>query len=255
MKDFNEQIENEIRTLNYWTIRIGLAVIAAVLIVPFLFTRPWGFLDLTQTGQIGDTLGGITAPFIGLASAALIYISFRAQIRANQIQMKAITEERKISAQDRSEALIWKQYDEVKEVGLKIEQFYSVERNRQYEENFANNKYNSPSKTRILSEPKNKDILAKLFLQTDFISTIRFFWFSTVNIHGDMTERNKDMYQKEFKDLLLKKIKLVSLVYDHGVVDHLNREFTECIDTEVYNQLGDMYTKYVNLVHNKLPIV
>lgn len=36
-----------------------------------------------NTGQIGDTIGGITAPFVGLLSAYLVYISFKAQIAAN----------------------------------------------------------------------------------------------------------------------------------------------------------------------------
>lgn len=41
--------------------------------------------DFRATGQIGDTIGGITAPIIGLVSAILIYLSFSAQVKANMI--------------------------------------------------------------------------------------------------------------------------------------------------------------------------
>ena len=41
--------------------------------------------DFRTNGQIGDTIGGITAPVVGLISAILVYLSFTAQVRANRI--------------------------------------------------------------------------------------------------------------------------------------------------------------------------
>ena len=57
-----------------------------------LFTRPalWNLFNFSETGQIGDTIGGITAPVINLIGAILIYISFKAQINANRIQYKLL---------------------------------------------------------------------------------------------------------------------------------------------------------------------
>jgi hypothetical protein len=53
---------------------------------PMLLTQPGEEkFDFTTTGQIGDTIGGITAPVIGLVSAFLVYLSFSAQIEANKI--------------------------------------------------------------------------------------------------------------------------------------------------------------------------
>lgn len=49
----------------------------------------------TNTGNIGDTIGGITAPFIGLLNAILVYMAFQQQIRANQEQRQAILDEQK----------------------------------------------------------------------------------------------------------------------------------------------------------------
>lgn len=72
---------------------IALAVgLFLLLITPWLFTREviFDWLDFTQTGQIGDTIGGITAPFFALIGSFLVFLSFRAQIRMNAIQFRAI---------------------------------------------------------------------------------------------------------------------------------------------------------------------
>lgn len=47
------------------------------------------------TGVIGDTIGGLTAPIIGIASAILVYIAFKEQKKANDIQTSALNKERK----------------------------------------------------------------------------------------------------------------------------------------------------------------
>jgi hypothetical protein len=53
-----------------------------IIISPFLFTRS-GYVDFTKTGNIGDTIGGITAPFINILNAFLIYLTFKEQQKAN----------------------------------------------------------------------------------------------------------------------------------------------------------------------------
>lgn len=62
----------------------------------FVFTRPALFesWDFTDTGQIGDTIGGISAPVINLVGAFLVYISFKEQIAANKIQSDALEDEK-----------------------------------------------------------------------------------------------------------------------------------------------------------------
>src|SRR6056297_241134 len=63
----------------------------------YIFTRPaiFDIWDFSDTGQIGDTIGGITAPIINIIGAFLVYISFQAQITANRIQFKALEDEKK----------------------------------------------------------------------------------------------------------------------------------------------------------------
>ena len=42
------------------------------------------------TAEIGDAIGGISAPFIGVLAAILVYKSYEAQIRANKDQLNLI---------------------------------------------------------------------------------------------------------------------------------------------------------------------
>lgn len=65
-----------------------------LILIPILTTQLDWFFDFTKTGNIGDTLGGITAPVIGVVSALLIYFSFRAQITANRIIQGQIDQQR-----------------------------------------------------------------------------------------------------------------------------------------------------------------
>ena len=75
------------------TIFIGITLI--IVISPTLFTLPsiFKFWDFSKSGQIGDTICGITAPFINLLGAILVYLSFSEQIEANKNQRKALENE------------------------------------------------------------------------------------------------------------------------------------------------------------------
>jgi hypothetical protein len=69
--------------------KIGIILLIGIILTilsPFLFTRQWGIIDFTETGNIGSTIGGITAPFTSLLGAILIYFALVAQRQANKIQ-------------------------------------------------------------------------------------------------------------------------------------------------------------------------
>lgn len=65
-----------------WALWLGLLFVA---IMPFLLTRPLSPENraFINTGEIGDTIGGLTAPFVGIMGAILLYLALRAQIEAN----------------------------------------------------------------------------------------------------------------------------------------------------------------------------
>ena len=97
--------DNKEEKINYPLIVLGLIGFGLILIVVvYTLTREAHSttFDYTNTGQIGDTIGGITAPFIGLLGAGLVFISFLKQVEANKIQKRAIDEEIERSRNERN---------------------------------------------------------------------------------------------------------------------------------------------------------
>ncbi|MDX2173911.1 MAG: hypothetical protein SFY56_12385 [Bacteroidota bacterium] len=74
-----------------------------MLFIPTIFTQPsfYSFFNFGKTGPIGDTIGGITAPFINFIGAVLVYFSFQQQIKANEIQKDSLKEEVKRNENER----------------------------------------------------------------------------------------------------------------------------------------------------------
>jgi len=58
-----------------------------------LFTQ-FSIISFKDTGPIGDTIGGITAPFINLLAAFLVYKSFKAQVESNNRQILAMSDQK-----------------------------------------------------------------------------------------------------------------------------------------------------------------
>lgn len=88
-KSSDEKIKEIIRKLDWKAFWIGLIGVAVLIAFPVWIADHFWF-DYSKTGTFGDTIGGITAPIIGLISALLIYLSFRAQIKANYIVQSQI---------------------------------------------------------------------------------------------------------------------------------------------------------------------
>ena len=94
MKDKKNRIKNKTFTLDFWIyLFIFIALIGGICCFPAWFTEP-GKLDFRNTGQIGDTIGGIMGPFVAIAAAILTFLAFWVQFKANEQQRKDIALER-----------------------------------------------------------------------------------------------------------------------------------------------------------------
>ena len=82
----------------------------------YIITRPaiLNEFDFSNTGSIGDTIGGITAPIINLIGALLVYITFKEQFNANKIQLDLLNLEIENQKNDRNFHIILKLFDELK---------------------------------------------------------------------------------------------------------------------------------------------
>jgi hypothetical protein len=77
----------------WWILSIGVALMIGL---PWIFTLPLGTLILgtNEMSNIGSSISGMTAPAIGLLSAGLVFLSFRAQIIMNGRQIRQFEEQK-----------------------------------------------------------------------------------------------------------------------------------------------------------------
>lgn len=88
MKDNIMDDSSRFKVVRWWHIPLIIFFVVILVLAIIVFTLEWSSKAFNNSGQIGDTIGGITAPFIGLVGAALIFYSFMAQVYANKIMMK-----------------------------------------------------------------------------------------------------------------------------------------------------------------------
>jgi hypothetical protein len=80
--------------LSKWLIVIAIIFAISAFVLPYFITK-FSIIDFTETGQIGDTIGGIMNPFIGIASIIVMFLAFYMQYKANEIQRDLFKEQKK----------------------------------------------------------------------------------------------------------------------------------------------------------------
>ena len=68
-----------------WILILLLVSAIVIAFAPLILSRSFGLVSFDNTGQIGDTIGGITAPFTSLLGSLLVYFALKTQIDANRI--------------------------------------------------------------------------------------------------------------------------------------------------------------------------
>lgn len=72
----------------YILLFIAVLLIVISPVAPFVFTSFYSGIVFTETGQIGDTIGGIMNPFIGISAVIVTGLAFYMQYQANDLVRK-----------------------------------------------------------------------------------------------------------------------------------------------------------------------
>ena len=92
------EIWNSLEVKEKAYLKLGLYLIlilgfVSIIVLPWIFTREfWSFVDYKNTGAIGDTINGISGPFIALIAAILTFLAFYIQYKANIQQRSQFVE-------------------------------------------------------------------------------------------------------------------------------------------------------------------
>jgi hypothetical protein len=235
-----------------WFLLIGGLVI---LVMPFLLTGHFLHerFDFRETGQIGDTIGGITAPFLNLIGAFLVFYALQAQVKANELIQDQIDKD--------TEA------NELENEAQNLNQLYSY---------LTDNINSFHFKTLPLEQLKNTDIIAT---DIEFSGGEAFYHlFSQIrcHYHGSQEELHGNQAVSELlsvlkmMDLLLDKLKktksknkeilttLVKHLFEYKIITRIRGENEEdlqvifCEDCQCNHGLPDELRNLIVQIRQKL---
>lgn len=221
MNKSSQNIKNWDRTT------IILLILSFILILfsfcaPFIFTlgAKYSSLNFTETGAIGDMLGGIMNPFIAVGGILLTFLAFYMQIKANQIQItqfnQGIENEKKITLREEKKSSYYNLsllnidlteiVSDINQKTERIKEYLDLEKQDNLNTNYL---YRTPSKryTRILEtdriqiykgylffisqEEKWLENYSKLYNVLEFLPEL----FST--IYSMQENHSRDIFEKK----------------------------------------------------------
>lgn len=89
---------------------IFLIAIILICLLPLLLTQ-FSVLDFTNTGEIGDTIGGIMGPFVAIVASFLTFLAFLMQYQANEIQKSELKRQSIRHDKEQFEAKLYQMLD------------------------------------------------------------------------------------------------------------------------------------------------
>jgi hypothetical protein len=123
--------QNNKRDKKLYRIIFATIIVAVILLPVWIWCAThYYWIDVSNTGQIGDTIGGLTSPIIGLIGSILIYISFREQLKANAIQIKTLKKDKRKYRADRFFDIRSKNLTHLQSEFLNIEIKYPIDDKR-----------------------------------------------------------------------------------------------------------------------------
>ncbi len=81
-----------------------------ICLLPLLLTQ-FSVVDFTNTGQIGDTIGGIMGPFVAIVASFLTFLAFLMQYQANEIQKKELKRQSLVHDKEQFEVKLYQMLD------------------------------------------------------------------------------------------------------------------------------------------------
>ena len=116
-----------------WVLSIGIIL---CIISPFIFINSAisDKFNFTETGSIGDTIGGITSPFVSIMGSLLVFFALKAQIDANKLIQKQFDEQK---ADELTRKKLLYMTEQINVIRKDINDFTFTFRNNNYKYNYS----------------------------------------------------------------------------------------------------------------------
>jgi len=227
MKDISENITKELKRIDSLTWILTPIFIGLIILSPYIFTRYLDLNYLVEKPNIGSNIGGITAPLIGIISAVLVYFSFRAQIKANKIQIDAIISEREKNRMNEDLQFIYYRLTEIQSFNNESfkEKIKSLER--------SINEFNNELKQSNKGADKINSKTISFFNERnyDFVNLIRY-----LNLYSVIKTKLSDirgMIDKTQKDYILSVLRYEYLSISGNLMQILISKILSIKETDI----------------------
>lgn len=172
--------------------------LALIILLPLIFKFPLGncisYFDYTQTGAIGDTIGGITGPFINLLGAILVYLAFKEQVKANENQDKINSRQEDINRKNEAE----KESNNIEDQISKLELYILEDKFKLLEIANKFKKYDFKKKGQF--EPDVRELARVTYVQSIYYSILDELSYSKENNEKYNSQKIKMTYLKTLID-------------------------------------------------------
>jgi len=205
-------------------ILIGIAALW-IFFGPMLITQlSWGVNfggKDNNTGQIGDTIGGISAPIVGFVSIILLYLALTKQIESNKIQQKS-------SDSAIHEANFRFLYEEIKTLKIQAEQFKFIKINGDevtgaHAFNFLSSRIKNPMFT-IHEDNKSLHELYRLFTNIERLT----YLINNLNTSS------------EYKTIVITDLNFIHLEYFKDISNNIYNCNVESLTKDTEQNRGNM---------------
>lgn len=222
-----------LRRNNIW---IFLIVSTVVLLLPILFTlRLTGAPDFTATGAIGDTIGGITAPFVNIGAAFLLFYTLMEQVKSNKKQQRDFILQKK---KDRRRKIYeWFLHD-LENIYEEIKNFEDITDTRG-----LNAIFNTCE--RFERQKNNKDVLIRMTDSEPF----RRLHYIVVTINELVKLAKPSELLKSEKNTLLRK---VSYLYNGKLYPHVKKVVSAYEGKDIISDRVTFFLKFHNNITETL---
>lgn len=168
------------------TIVIFLIVIVFIFWLPYLVTtRSWFDLDFSDSGEVGDTIGGITAPFIAVGASILTFIAFWVQFKANEQQREDIHIER---FENKFYELIRLHKSNVEEFSIGVNPD-TVEKRKSFVSLFNEFRYTFFCCSKVRDDLKNSNVLVNEYSEEQIARLAYIFFYAGIGNNSDIMSK------------------------------------------------------------------
>jgi hypothetical protein len=191
-------------------------------LAPYLLSKLSFIYFSDKPNEIGDTIGGITAPFVNLTSSALVFLALWAQIKANKIVQSQIDNQNEDGIKQKNFALLLEIFKQMKGDFDEFEFVTTVQTGEFTVEPFRNRGRNS---LRLLYEKIHNTTKEEVDLQdsehkTEYavlLNTFEVFDLFTKRLTSDqlsdsdkstLTELSKYLFSSRFESLVPEEFEL-----------------------------------------------